>query len=335
VNPQPNKKIATPTPAQKAAFENLSASIGDIQTGAIDLPKRYGFFGPEHSGKTTLGAFAPRGVGIMARGEDGLLTLISAGRVPEVPHFSPAQKWERLLDYGNVLLTQDHNYRLVFFDTLNTVESLLHEYVCRTQFDNDFTKSGFLSYNAGYEVSLEPLRQFLNLLDRLRVERKMAIVFLGHTRVRTFKNPEGPDFDRYVPDLNEKTWGVVHRWLDMVGFLSFETVVGEVQKTGVGKKGKGRGGTRRVMYTERTAAYDAKNRLGLPESIDMGTRPEDSWANFAEALRQARAESRASKESSVEDVDTDEPADEIHIPAPVAEQKKETKQNEEKEEVSI
>jgi hypothetical protein len=51
-----------------------------------------------------------------------------------------------------------------------------------------------------------------------------------------------------------------------VVFLNFETYV----DAGRSPRAKGRGGTRRVPCTERTAAFDAKYRHGLPERIDGG-----------------------------------------------------------------
>jgi hypothetical protein len=42
------------------------------------------------------------------------------------------------------------------------------------------------------------------------------------------------------------------------------------------------------MFTEYAAAYDAKNRHALPESIDMGTSGKEAWDNFANAMKSGR-----------------------------------------------
>ena len=126
----------------------------------------------------------------------------------------------------------------------------------------------------------------LGQLDRLRTERKMTVLLLCHTRVRPFRNPEGPDYDRYQPDVHEKTWGLSHKWADCVLFGNFETTV-QVDKADA-KKGKGTGGACRLMYTERHAAYDAKNRLGLAPEIEMGSSPAEAWANFLGAIKAGR-----------------------------------------------
>ena len=109
---------------------------------------------------------------------------------------------------------------------------------------------------------------------------------LCHTKVKPFKNPEGPDYDRYQPDVHEKTWGLSHKWADCVMFGNFEVTV-QVDKSDA-KKGKGTGGACRLMYTERHAAYDAKNRLGLAPEIEMGSSPAEAWQNFVGAIKAGR-----------------------------------------------
>ena len=53
----------------------------------------------------------------------------------------------------------------------------------------------------------------------------MGILALCHSKIAPFKNPEGPDYDRFTPDLHAKTWGLTHKWADYVLFLNFETHV--------------------------------------------------------------------------------------------------------------
>ena len=71
-----------------------------------------------------------------------------------------------------------------------------------------------------------------------------------HTKVATFKNPEGPDYDRWVPDLHKETWSVTHKWADMILFGCFDTHLNV--KTQSDKKGKAVGGQTRMLMTERS-----------------------------------------------------------------------------------
>jgi hypothetical protein len=239
-------------------------------------------------GKTSLAAQPENTVFSLASSETGLLTLIDAGQLPQIDHFEPAADWETLKDQVRALIENETSYRVYAVDTLNLVERLCHEYVCHKYCDDDWGKKGFLSYNAGYELSLTPIREYLNLLDELRERRKMSILLLAHSKIKPFRNPEGADFDRFTVDIHEKTWSLVDRWADMVLFLNYETHVTQVQESKTQKKGKGMGADHRIMYTRRTAAFDAKNRLGLPAEIDMGNSAQEGWAAFIEAAKQAK-----------------------------------------------
>src|SRR4051812_31251234 len=60
-------------------------TLGDVISTGSGLPSRGVIYGPEGTGKTTLGAMFPKPVFLMTRGETGLETLIDAGRVAETP----------------------------------------------------------------------------------------------------------------------------------------------------------------------------------------------------------------------------------------------------------
>jgi hypothetical protein len=103
---------------------------------------------------------------------------------------------------------------------------------------------------------------------------------LGHVQVRPFKNPLGADYDRYVCDVHHKTWGVTHKWADAVLFGTFRTVLDEKK----GTKPKGIGGADRVLFCERRDAYDAKNRYGMPEELDIPNEPAEVWGTIWAAV---------------------------------------------------
>jgi hypothetical protein len=270
----------------RASPANRRLTLADIAKGGSGLPSRGVVHGPEGTGKTSLGCAAARPVYLMTRGETGLLTLIDSGRVPETPHFPELMTWTDLLAAIEVLTVEPHDYRTVVLDTLNGAERLCHEHVCGRDYEGRWGRDGFASYMTGYDVSLADWRLFLDALDRLREQRRMAILALCHTRISTYKNPEGPDFDRFTPDLHPKTWGLTHKWADFVLFLNFTVHVDAGKNQG---KAKGKGGTRRTFYTQRTATYDAKNRHGLPEQIDAGDSAAEGWANLMAAMRAGRA----------------------------------------------
>lgn len=226
----------------------------------------------------------PGPIFIQARGETGLDTLIGAGQLPETPSFPECMNWTDLRGSIAELTETDHSYKTLVIDTLNGVERLCFEHVCAREYNNEWGEKGFAAFGRGPETSMSEWRFFLSDLDTLRSTKKMAIFALCHTKVKNFKNPEGPDYERYQPDLHEKTWSLTHKWADLVLFSNFETTVSDDK----GKRAKGTGGRHRLLYTQRCAAYDAKNRHGLPEEIDLSGGVSEGFANFKAAMAAGR-----------------------------------------------
>lgn len=247
------------------------------------LPARIVLHGVEGIGKTSWAANAGDVLVAMVRGETGVETLIDAGQLDAVAHTAELSQWSQVLGLVDQLTVDDHPYKTLVIDSAGPVERLCHEAVCAKHFNGDWTDKGFMGYMRGYEVSLADWLDLLQRLDKLRVERHVRPILIAHTAVKTFKNPEGPDFDRYTVDLHAKTWGLTHKWADMVLFANYFTVVDES-----GSRAKGKGGTERILYTQRSAAWDAKNRHGLPEEIDMGDSGAEAWGNFVKAIADGR-----------------------------------------------
>jgi len=273
---------ASSRPTRLSASTSKRDWVKEIKTKGSGLPSRLIVHGVEGIGKTSFAANAPSPIFLMARGETGLETLIDSGRVPETPHFPELMIYTDVIEALEMLRDTDHSLKTIVIDTLNGLERLCHEFVCNRDFNGNWGNTGFASYQTGFDVSLADWRLLLNLLDEIREKKKMAIICLCHTKVTTFKNPEGPDFDRFTPAVHSKTWELTQRWVDHVLFANFYTVV---ETTDGQKKGKARGGQQRVMYTERCAAYDAKNRAGLPEEIEMGNSGTEAWNNFLSAMK--------------------------------------------------
>lgn len=281
------------TPRPTASGSVVAAKVftnADIVTKSEALPNRWGIHAGQGFGKTSIAAFAPSPIFIQTRGETGLDTLISAGQLPETPHFPEAQTWADLVAQIRFLRDGEHSYRTLVLDTLNGAERMMHEFVCERDFDNDWTDKGFMGYMRGYEVALGDWRLFLNTLDDLRRHRGMTIFVLIHTKIKTFKNPSGPDYDRYAPEMHDKTWGLTKGWLDNVLFGNFEVLVKQGTKVlDASKKGKASESAARILYTNSdNPTFDAKNRLGLPDEIEMGDSAEQGWANLSKAIKESR-----------------------------------------------
>jgi len=283
-------RASRPSGSVSAATTNKVFSISDISTTSDKLPNRYGFHAAPGFGKTSLLAYSPSPIFAMTRGETGLKTLIASGQLPPTPHFPELETWPDLLAAVKMLRTQSHPYKTFILDTANGAERMMHEYVCQRDFEGEWGDRGFGSYQKGYDVSLADWRMFQNELDKLRTEQGMTIFYLIHTKIKTFKNPSGADYDRYAPEMHEKTWTLTKGWLDHILFGNFEVLVKTGAKvTDVSKKGKAAETSHRILYTNSdNPTFDAKNRHGLPDEIEMGDSPQEAWKNLTDAIRTSR-----------------------------------------------
>lgn len=232
-----------------------------------------------------MGAATPAPVFLIDDQEDGIATLKTSKLVAaDIPVLPAAAAWEDVIEILGELATAKHDYRTLVIDTLGGFERLCHEFVCRVEYKGEWGEKGFTGYARGFETSLPHWRMMLKKLDRLRSERGMSIVALAHSVVRPYKNPEGEDYDRWIPDMHHKTFSVTSKWADMMLFANYHVKVDDD-----GPRAKGKGGQVRFFNTEHHAAYDAKNRHGLPPAIPMGSSGSEAWSNLIEAITEARS----------------------------------------------
>ena len=279
------------TASSRPTGSGPALTLSDVRRSGQKLPNRHIWHAVEGFGKTSLAAQAPSPVFLMTQGETGLETLIDNGRLPEIPHFPEFHEWMALRKAVRVLIDEAHEYKTLVLDTLNGAERMCHRFVTERDFDGK--TDSFLAYGKGPEVALPEWTLFLNDLDRLRETKKMAIICLTHTKVKPFKNPSGADYDRYTPDMHEKTWGLSHKWADVVLFGNFEAVIlgGNVSNDDR-KNRKGKAADvecDRVLYCERRTAFDAKNRIGLPAALTISSEdPKQAWVDFMNAVKEGR-----------------------------------------------
>jgi hypothetical protein len=242
-------------------------TLSSLVRGPQIQPIRIVLHGPEGVGKTTFGAGAPSPIFIGS--EDGSAQL-------DVVRFPTPESWADVREAVRVLTNDQHNHQTLVLDTLDWTEPLLWEYLCKRDNHPNIEAYG---YGKGYQAAIDEWRVFLADLDRLRKARGMHMVLIAHSWIKPFKNPEGDDFDRYELKLHAKAGGLIKEWSDAVLFANYETLAHKDQRT---KRVRGVDTGARFLYTERSAAYDAKNRYGLPDSLPL------SWQDFEAAVRAGR-----------------------------------------------
>lgn len=256
----------------------------NVRRGRTPGARRFCFYGPESVGKTTLAADMPRPIFVDI--EDGSLELDVARYVFDGGEVVPSC-YEAVRDAIHQVLKQPHEFETLVLDSVDRLEALIWAYICRRESGkiSEYNKRGKqitqidnFPYGRGYNLAVHEFENLLVDLERVRKQRGMHVVLIGHTHVKTFKNPEGDDYDRYWLRLHPSMAGVLKDWVDVLGFCRF--VEGATTEEGARPRGWSSG--RRVVKLTRSAAYDAKSRIPMPDEVEMSeTSP---FGAFAQAM---------------------------------------------------
>ncbi len=231
-------------------------SLSRVTTGRVRAPLRELLYGPEGIGKSTFGADSE--APIVIGPEEGTNQF-------DIARFPQPERFEDVLEAIRTLGTEEHPYKTLIVDTLDWIEPLIWEHCCIKADVAHIEEIGG-GYGKGYAYALDSWRELISHLERLQQKKGMHILLLAHAQIKTFKNPEGDDYDRYSLKLHEKAAGLVKEWCHSVLFANHEVQVKKTSKKA--SKGKGTSGARWI-HTVRTAAYDAKTRYQIPARLPL------------------------------------------------------------------
>ena len=237
--------------------------INGIQTGS---GLKVVIYGQEGVGKSTLAASFPGAVFIDC---EGSTSRMNVRRLPK------PTSWQMFTDEFEYILTnaQAKGYQTVIVDTFDWAERLALDALC-----TEHKVSGIegMNYGKGWEYEKEMIGRFLDRTDRL-ISAGINVVLLCHAISRKTTLPEETEeFDHWELKLGNKTTNkiapLLKEWSDMTLFLAFRTNI--IATDDKGKKHKATS-CERVMYTTKTAWWDAKNRFGMPDRLPL------AWESIA------------------------------------------------------
>lgn len=223
-------------------------------------------YGQEGVGKTTLASHFPGAIFIDC---EGSTSRMNVRRLPR------PSSWEMLTQEMDFIRENCHakGYQTVIIDTFDWAERLALNALCA---EHNVTGIEGMNYGKGWEYEKEMIGRFLDGTDKL-LKEGVNIVLLCHAISRKSTLPEAmEEFEHWELKLGNKTTNkiapLLKEWSDMTLFLAFRTNIIAVDDKG--KKHKATS-CERVMYTTKTAWWDAKNRFGMPEQMPL------AWESIA------------------------------------------------------
>jgi hypothetical protein len=231
----------------------MAINLSELK-GVKDHPPRALLIGGRGVGKTmtATGAEAPMFLDLE---KSKINRRLGAG------HQRP-QTYEDVLDYIDALMTQEHTYISLIIDTLDKLEIMLTDYICRK---NGYANINQTSWGEGLSKRTQEWTRLLSLLDELN-SRGMFIILVAHTVVEEVRDPMLPAYDRHTTKLYKRDGPLIGDWVDLIGFCQIKTWASGAE----GERKIANTAGERVICCQPNPCYDAKTRyLGMPNEIPM------------------------------------------------------------------
>jgi len=221
-----------------------------FNTGKKVRAQRLVIYGPESTGKTTMAAAMPEPVFVDTEDGSAHLDVCRA----------EVHSWKDIKAAIEAVRAKQIGAKTLVIDTIDWAEKMLAEDICANA-----KKAGLedFGYGKGYTFLAEGFSKFLRDLDSL-IDAGITVCVLAHSTVKRFEAPDGAQpYDRYELKLSKQCSPLLKEWCDALLFLNWDTRIKQTD----GHKGKAIGGKERIIHAVHSAAWDAKNRHGLPESF--------------------------------------------------------------------
>jgi len=196
------------------------------------------------------------------------------------------------------VFVDDHDYKTLVIDSLDQLEPLIWQTVSSAAGKDAI---GDIGFGKGYEAAVADWRKILFVCDKIRTERRMNVILIGHAKVDRFEDPQNDAYDRYSLQLHKKAAAEVTHWTDELLFANYTS---NVRKLEDGRRAIGVGSGKRSIYTQERPAFLAKSRVRIPAEIPMPD-PEksdvsgwDIYSSYFTAQEGAAAAAVASTDST-------------------------------------
>ena len=223
-----------------------------ITSGKVSRAQKVVIYGSEGIGKSTLASRFPNPLFIDTEGGTAQL---------DVRRIEKPGSFDGLVSVVNEVAADPSICKTLILDTADWAEQMCIVGVCAK-----YKKSGIedFGYGKGYTYLAEEYSRLLNAFDAV-IAAGIHVVITAHAKMRKFEQPdEMGAYDRWEMKLSKQVAPLLKEWCDLLLFCNYKTIV--VASKNDTKKAQG---GKRIIHTTHHPCWDAKNRHGLPDEIDL------------------------------------------------------------------
>lgn len=223
-----------------------------ITSGKVSRAQKVVIYGSEGIGKSTLASRFPNPLFIDTEGGTAQL---------DVRRIEKPGSFGGLVSVVNEVAADPSICKTLILDTADWAEQMCIVGVCAK-----YKKSGIedFGYGKGYTYLAEEYSRLLNAFDAV-IAAGIHVVITAHAKMRKFEQPdEMGAYDRWEMKLSKQVAPLLKEWCDLLLFCNYKTIV--VATKNDTKKAQG---GKRIIHTTHHPCWDAKNRHGLPDEIDL------------------------------------------------------------------
>ena len=185
-------------------------------------------------------------------------------------------KWEEVQGLLNKVEKGEEDCQTIVLDEFTDTQGLLERWYCAK---NGKEGLGDFGHGKGYSGFRGEMGKVLRQLGRLSAAG-INIVIITHSIGKTFGNPEGPDYDKYIPTLDKSIWSNLFGFADAVLYFGNKVYAAENESG----KAIGIAGDAKI-FCSGTALFDAKNRFNMPKSIANGHDSVEALWHYVDGTR--------------------------------------------------
>lgn len=251
-------------------------SLENVVKGAKIVPDNILLTGVPKIGKTTFAASFPDHFFLDI---DGGASQVGGTRTPEtITTLAMFEEWIQALGM------EDHGYKNVIIDTVDGLERLIKEDLCRKHGKESMEN---FQWGQGYGMLVNKFGEIFKNLTYLKNYKDINIIWLCHSTIKKIVDVDGNEYDKIIPNVYykdekaETCSSILVNGCDILLHARFKTLTKKVGDSMV-KKSVAISSQRIISHDSSKLSEISGSRYNLPSEMPL------DYAVFAEELAKAK-----------------------------------------------